>query len=122
MWPAWWCSTTTSSRRKRQIRSLSLHVHDFIDSVGDFGLQCSQCLFLRLQIKQSLHICLSLPHSFLMCDELMEHNYLIRDKLKGWINQLEAEITESVAPLQVAHLYAFSRIAEHFGGVGGFSG
>ena len=54
--------------------------------------------------------------AFLMCDELMEHNYLIRDKLKGWINQLEAEITESVAPLQVAHLYAVSRIAEHFVG------
>jgi len=55
--------------RAKLLFESSLHVHDSIDSVGDFGLQCSQCLFLRLQIKQSLHICLSLPHSFLMCDE-----------------------------------------------------
>ena len=42
----------------------------------------------------------------------MDRNFLIRDKLKGWITQLEHEITTAASSRHVSHIYSFGRLSE----------
>ncbi len=68
-----------------------------------------ECIPRRPELRESCKLL-----GFEIVGELMEHNFLVRDKLKGWIKQLEHEISQRPQSKHVPHLYAFGRVAEQY--------
>ena len=68
-----------------------------------------ECIPRRPELRESCKLL-----GFEIVGELMEHNFLVRDKLKGWIKQLEHEISQRPQARHVPHLYAFGRVAEQY--------
>ena len=50
----------------------------------------------------------------MLLDTIMDQNFMCQDKLKGWVRQLENEITENPLSKHVSHLYAFTKIVEGY--------